>query len=109
MRSDSADCRSNQSGKTVQINAETAETRRAAEGIVFVEQPRLIEAMDPHGTFLESIRPPEAYDAAEYGPIDHRADVYQAGLLFLCFLDGQRYRFSRVEILAGRPRQLAEQ
>ena len=72
-------------------------------------QARAVDAMDPQGTFLNSIRPPEAFDPEEFGPLNHRADVYQAGILFLSFLDKTRYVFTQNEILRGIPRQLAEQ
>lgn len=69
---------------------------------------RPIQTMDPRGTFLETLRPPEAHDPAEYGPLDHRADVYQAGLLLLNVLIGKEAVFTTQEILEGRPRELAE-
>ena len=69
---------------------------------------RPLQNMDPTGTFLVSLRPPEAIDPAEYGPLDHRADIYQAGLLFLSFLSGEELVFTREQILAGDPRALAE-
>lgn len=72
-------------------------------------QARSIELMDPRGTFLNPIRPPEAINPEEFGPLDHRADVYQAGLLFLSFLDKTRYAFTQDDILAGKPREFAEQ
>ena len=47
-------------------------------------------------------------DLNTYGPLDHRADIYQAGLLFLSVLCGQELVFTPQEILAGQPRKLAE-
>ena len=69
---------------------------------------RPIEAMHPHGTFQHHITPPEALRPSEFGPLDHRADLYQAGLLLLGFLLGAECRFDGDEILAARPRELAE-
>ena len=63
-------------------------------------------ALDPNGVFLEAIRPPEAIRHDEFGPLDHRVDIYHIGLLLLQLLIGPR-QFSRDEILAGTPRELA--
>lgn len=64
--------------------------------------------MDPSGTFLTHLRPPEAIRPQEFGPLDHRSDIYQAGLLFLSFLSAEERVFSLDEIIAGTPRQVAE-
>jgi serine/threonine protein kinase len=69
---------------------------------------RPIEAMSPGGTFQEYITPPEAIWPDAFGVIDHRADLYQAGMLFLGFLRGEECRFDAQEIRTGRPRELAE-
>ncbi len=71
-------------------------------------QTRPTQNIEPAGTFLASLRPPEAFNATEFGPLDHRIDLYQAGLLFLNFLSGQEFVFTRVEILEGGPRAMAE-
>ena len=63
--------------------------------------------MDVTNTLAEWIRPPEAIDSAEFGPIDHRIDIYHIGLLLLQLAYSQELRFSRDEILAGRPRDMA--
>jgi serine/threonine-protein kinase len=63
-------------------------------------------ALDPNGMFLDAIRPPEAIRHDEFGPLDHRVDIYHIGLLLLQLLIGPR-QFSRDEILAGTPRDLA--
>jgi serine/threonine protein kinase len=68
---------------------------------------RPVQNMDPRGTFLTSLRPPETLNPA-FGPLDYRSDVYQAGLLFLSVLLGEEQTFTVEEILAGRPRELAE-
>lgn len=63
--------------------------------------------LDAAHTLAEWIRPPEALDPAEFGPFDHRIDIYHAGLVFLQLAYSKEIRFSREEILAGRPRELA--
>jgi hypothetical protein len=41
--------------------------------------------------------------------MDHRADLYQAGLLLLCVLQGRIVRYSFEEISTGLPARNAEQ
>lgn len=65
--------------------------------------------LDAANTLAEWIRPPEALDQAEYGPLDRRIDIYHMGLLFLEIMHGKELRFTREEILAGRPREMALQ
>lgn len=67
------------------------------------------DCVQADGTFLNSIRPPEAIDAAEFGPADTRVDIYHVGLLLLQAYLGKQLTFSREEILAGEPRRLALQ
>jgi eukaryotic-like serine/threonine-protein kinase len=55
----------------------------------------------------ESIRAPEAINPAEFGPADHRMDIYHCGLMFLQLIKSQRLVFSRQDILDGVPRQMA--
>lgn len=68
---------------------------------------RPVSAMSAGGTFLNSIRPPEAIDPREFGPVDHRADIYQVGLVLLQSFLGKEVAFTQDEILAGIPRSLA--
>jgi serine/threonine-protein kinase len=63
--------------------------------------------LDAANTLADWIRPPEAIDSAEYGPLDHRIDIYHTALLFLQLAQGGELRFTPEEILAGRPRELA--
>lgn len=42
---------------------------------------RVFEELNAANTLAEWIRPPEALDPAEYGPLDHRIDIYHLGLL----------------------------
>jgi serine/threonine protein kinase len=67
---------------------------------------KMQNALDPNGVFLDPIRPPEAIKHDEFGPLDHRMDIYHIGLLLLQLLIGPR-QFSREERLAGTPRELA--
>jgi serine/threonine-protein kinase len=60
-----------------------------------------------NSTFLTRIRPPEAIDKSEFGPLDHRVDIYRCGLLFLEFLLGAQGKFSQEELLIGRPQEAA--
>jgi serine/threonine-protein kinase len=68
---------------------------------------RVLGELDAANTLAEWIRPPEALDPAEYGPLDRRIDVYHVGLVFLQLACSKELRFSREEILAGRPREVA--
>lgn len=54
-----------------------------------------------------SIMPPEVLDPEAYGPLDHRIDIYHTGLVLLQIASSRRIEFTRQEILAGRPRELA--
>lgn len=53
--------------------------------------------------------PPEVIEPSEFGPLDYRIDVYHCGLLLLHLAHGRELRFTREEIMAGRPKELAEQ
>jgi serine/threonine protein kinase len=64
------------------------------------------DALDANGVFLNAIRPPEAIRHDEFGPLDHKADIYQIGLLLLQLLIGPR-QFTEDDRLAGIPRELA--
>lgn len=52
--------------------------------------------------------PPEAIDPEQFGPVGRSIDIYHTGLLLLALLLNKTPSFSRDEILAGAPRQLAE-
>jgi eukaryotic-like serine/threonine-protein kinase len=68
---------------------------------------KLFAELDAVNTLAEWIRPPEALDPAEFGPLDRRIDIYHIGLLFLQLAHNVELRFSRDEILVGRPREMA--
>lgn len=53
--------------------------------------------------------PPECIDKNEFGPVDHRIDVYHCGLLLLQMILKRHLQFTRDEVLAGLPRQMALQ
>jgi serine/threonine-protein kinase len=53
--------------------------------------------------------PPEVLKPDEFGPIDHRVDIYHTGLLFLELAYSKELRFTQAEILEGKPRDLAWQ
>lgn len=52
--------------------------------------------------------PPEYLNPSDLGPMDHRMDIYQAGLLLLCVLQGRVMRYSFEEISTGLPARNAE-
>ncbi len=69
---------------------------------------KLIGDMDAENTLLADwILPPEYFDVNEFGPLDHRMDLYHCGLLLLQILVGKELHFTKDEILAGKPRQMA--
>jgi serine/threonine protein kinase len=51
--------------------------------------------------------PPEYLSPSECGPMDHRVDIYQAGLLLLCILQGRVTQYSFEEISRGAPARTA--
>jgi eukaryotic-like serine/threonine-protein kinase len=71
---------------------------------------KLAHEMDAQNTVLADwIRAPEAFDVAQFGPMDHRMDLYHAGLLFLQVMLGKEVRFTKDEVMEGQPRKIAEQ
>lgn len=68
---------------------------------------KLLSELDAFNTLNDSIRPPEAIDPNEYGPVDHRIDIYQTGLLLLQLAASSQMSFSRQQVLDGVPRELA--
>ena len=70
---------------------------------------KLFDQLDAANTLAEWMRPPEAIDPASFGPLDQRIDIYHAGLLLLQLAHSRELRFTRDEILAGVPRNLALQ
>ncbi|MGD9946018.1 MAG: serine/threonine protein kinase, partial [Burkholderiaceae bacterium] len=71
---------------------------------------KLFTEIDAQNTLLNgSMLPPEFLDAAQFGQLGHQVDIYHCGLLFLQLYLGKPLSFSNDEILAGLPRQIAEQ
>jgi hypothetical protein len=68
---------------------------------------KLFTELDALNTLNDSIRPPEAIEESEYGPIDHRIDIYQTGLLLLQFAVSHEISFTKDQVLSGAPRELA--
>jgi serine/threonine protein kinase len=68
----------------------------------------LIEEINPSSTVMANwIRPPEGFDHAAFGPLDHRADIYHTGLLLLQILVGRKLAYTEAEIMAGAAKELA--
>ena len=65
---------------------------------------KLFSELDATNTLAEWIRPPEAIDPDQFGPLSNRIDIYHLGLLFLQLAYSRELQFSREEILTGRPR-----
>jgi eukaryotic-like serine/threonine-protein kinase len=53
--------------------------------------------------------PPEDLDSSEFGPLDHRIDIYHCGLLLLQVAMSKDIRFTEDEIRIGKPKELALQ
>lgn len=71
---------------------------------------KMVAEMDAANTVLaEWMRAPESLVPSEYGPMDHRMDIYHCGLLFLQVLLGRPLTFSTDEVLNGAPREMARQ
>jgi serine/threonine-protein kinase len=68
---------------------------------------KLFSAIDATNTLANWMRPPEVLDHNEFGPMDHRIDIYHTGLLLLQLASSKELKFSPEEILAGKPRELA--
>jgi eukaryotic-like serine/threonine-protein kinase len=68
---------------------------------------KLISEIDAANTRAQWMLPPEVLDTSQFGPIDHRSDIYHCGLLFLSIAHGIELQFTLEEILAGRPRDMA--
>lgn len=68
---------------------------------------KLFSELDGINTLADWMMPPEAIEPSEYGPIDYRIDIYHIGLLLLQLAYSQVVHFTREEILAGRPREMA--
>jgi len=68
---------------------------------------RLLSEVDATNTRAEWMLPPEVLDPEEFGPMDRRIDIYHVGLLLLQVALSKEMQFTKEEILAGKPRDLA--
>ncbi len=68
---------------------------------------KVFNELNAFNTLNDSIRPPEAIDESEFGPIDQRIDVYQTGLLLLQFAVSRQLMFTSEQVLAALPREHA--
>jgi len=70
---------------------------------------RLAPEIDVFNTILAKwMLPPEALQPWEFGPVDQQLDIYHSGLTLLSLLLKSVPSFDEAEILAGKPRELAE-
>jgi eukaryotic-like serine/threonine-protein kinase len=67
----------------------------------------LLNEMSVKNTMAQWMLPPEILNVSEFGPIDHRLDIYHIGLLFLQLAYSKELKFTEQEILDGRPREMA--
>lgn len=68
---------------------------------------RLLNEIDGQNTRAQWMLPPEILNGSEFGPADHRIDIYHVGLLFLQLAYSKELRFSTEDILNGKPREMA--
>ena len=68
---------------------------------------KLLSEVNAHNTRADWMLPPEVLNPTEFGPTDHRIDIYHIGLLLLQFACSRQLSFTRDEILAGQPREMA--
>jgi serine/threonine-protein kinase len=68
---------------------------------------KLFGEIESANTRAQWMLPPEVLDPKEYGPIDHRLDIYHLGLLFLQLAYSKELRFTQEEIINGKPREMA--
>lgn len=68
---------------------------------------KLLSELDARNTRADWMLPPEVLKPDEFGPIDHRVDIYHTGLLFLQLACSKLLRFTKEEIVAGKPRDIA--
>ena len=70
---------------------------------------KLLDELDAQNTRAVWLLPPEVLNTSGFGPIDHRVDIYHAGLLFLELAYSKELRFTHDEIMQGKPRAMALQ
>lgn len=68
---------------------------------------RLLPEVSVQNTRAQWMLPPEVLNPSEFGPTDHRIDIYHLGLLFLQLAYSKELRFTQEEIIDGKPRDMA--
>lgn len=68
---------------------------------------KLFDDLGAENTRAKWMVPPEVLHPEDFGPIDHRADLYHVGLLLLQLASSKELTFSVEEVLEGRPREMA--
>jgi hypothetical protein len=69
---------------------------------------RVFSEVDGANTRAQWMLPPEVIDPKEFGQPSHRIDIYHTGLLLLQLGLEKEMRFSKEDIVAGRPGELAK-
>lgn len=69
---------------------------------------KMFQQVDAQNTRAEWILLPEVLRPEEFGPVDFHLDLYHVGLLLLQLAYSKELKFTPDEVLAGRPRELAE-
>ncbi len=68
---------------------------------------KMFGEITPENTRAPWMLPPEVYDQAQFGPVDHRVDIYHLALLLLQVAMSQERQFTEGEIRSGEPQKLA--
>ena len=68
---------------------------------------KLFSEIRPENTRAQWMLPPEVLNQSEFGAPNHRVDIYHCGLLLLQLEHSKEPRFTKEEILEGKPREMA--
>lgn len=68
---------------------------------------KLFSEIRPENTRAQWMLPPEVLNQSEFGAPNHRVDIYHCGLLLLQLEHSKELRFTKEEILEGKPREMA--
>lgn len=68
---------------------------------------KLVTEVSGENTRAQWMLPPEVINPGEFGPVDHRIDIYHLGLLFMQLATSKQLQFTKEEALAGKPREVA--
>lgn len=96
------------------VSVDPGEFPGSAPGAVFFKVgdlgiSRLESDINIFNTMLAAwMLPPEFLDTRQFGAVGKHVDIYHAALTLLSLLVGRGHAFSREQILAGYPRQLAQ-